>query len=356
MRLTRRTLIKRACITGIGAAAITSVAGLKWNNASASTKNPPLEIAPITIDMRSLGALKASEPQRTRFGAFNFRKGYTLKATHDAFGGFSGLWRSPQGGEELLAVSDQGWWLNARVMQSNEGIISGLSQARIAPILSAKGTPLTQTRSYDTEGLCVHNGVAYVSVERVHSVVSFEWAKEGVLAKARNVPLPPDVKKLPANKSLEAIGMAPLNSALKGSLIIVAERSSGAQDQKSKPTKGWILSGPLKGSFQIMRRDDYDITDLGFLPNGDMLILERHFSLLRGVGMRVRRIRLADIRPDALLDGEQVLNLEGGYAIDNMEGMSIHQDIDGRTIITFISDDNFSFFQSTIIWETEWLG
>jgi hypothetical protein len=219
--------------------------------------------------------------------------------------------------------------------------------------LSASGKALTRTRSYDTEGLTVHNGVAYVSVERTHEVLSFAWAKESVNARAGSLPVPPDVKRLPSNKSLEAIGVAPLNSALKGSLVVIAERSSGPQDNDNLPTRGWILSGPLKGSFEIVRSKGFDVTDLAFLPQGDMLILERHYSLLRGVAMRLRRIRLMDVRPQARLEGEVLFEADSRYTIDNMEGLSVHTDEKGRTILTLISDDNFSILQSTLVWECE---
>jgi hypothetical protein len=52
-----------------------------------------------------------------------------------------------------------------------------------------------------------------------------------------------------------------------------------------------VLSGPRKGVFTVKRSGEFDITDGAFLPDGDLLLLERSFSMADGVGMRLRRIR-----------------------------------------------------------------
>jgi hypothetical protein len=41
-----------------------------------------------------------------------------------------------------------------------------------------------------------------------------------------------------------------------------------------------------------------------------------------------------------------------GEEIDNMEGLAVHQEA-GKTILTLISDDNFSMIQRTILLEFE---
>ena len=35
--------------------------------------------------------------------------------------------------------------------------------------------------------------------------------------------------------------------------------------------------------------------------------------------------------------------------IDNMEGLAVHRDEAGRTILTLVSDDNYSILQRTLI-------
>ena len=42
-------------------------------------------------------------------------------------------------------------------------------------------------------------------------------------------------------------------------------------------------SGPRAGVFSVKRTDDFDVTDATFLPDGDLVVLERKFSSHRGL-------------------------------------------------------------------------
>lgn len=329
MRLTRR-----AALAGLGAAALPGAA-----QAVEQTRFP------VSVSARPFTAFEPRNADRRRFGALQFRGGLVLSSGHPRFGGFSGLARL-NGGRDLVSVTDRGYWLTAKVV-SQSGRPAGLDDVEMAAILGASGRPLARSGLFDTESLCIADGVAYVGIERRHEIVRFDWAGEGVEARARSVPVPPEIKRLPRNRGLEALGVVPVGP-LKGALVAIAERS-GKEDE---PTLGAILGGPQPGLFRVARHDGYDITDLAFLPSGDMLLLERWYQPLRGVGMRMRRIAGRDIRPGALADGPRLIEADLGYEIDNMEGLSVHQE-NGRTVLTLISDDNFSFLQRTVLLEFE---
>ena len=79
------------------------------------------------------------------------------------------------------------------------------------------------------------------------------------------------------------------------------------------------------------------------LPSGDVLLLERRFTWLTGIAMRLRRIASSDIVPGALVDGPALMVADMAYQIDNMEGLSAHTGPDGGTILTMISDMNKFF-------------
>ena len=85
------------------------------------------------------------------------------------------------------------------------------------------------------------------------------------------------------------------------------------------------------------------------LPGGDILLLERKFSWTGGLAVRMRRIALAEIKPGALVDGPVLFEADLGYEIDNMEGLSVHRSASGETVLTLISDDNFSLLQRTLL-------
>ncbi len=90
-------------------------------------------------------------------------------------------------------------------------------------------------------------------------------------------------------------------------------------------------------------------TDIAFTPDGDLLMLERRFSLLGGVGMQLRRIKGEDIVPGAVVDGEVLVNVGQRYSIDNMEGLAIREDENGDLLIYMIADDNFNPVQRTVL-------
>ena len=177
---------------------------------------------------RSPPSSRAS-PSKTRFGQLVFRGGLVLSGSHPRFGGFSGLWRSPDG-RDLVAVTDNGFWLTAKVV-SREGKPAALEQAELAPILGSSGRPLHRSRYYDTECLTIADGVAYLGVERTHDVLRFDWAAEGVEARAQILPGPREVKRLPSNRGLEAIGVVPAGHPLAGALVAIAERSGREDDE-----------------------------------------------------------------------------------------------------------------------------
>lgn len=332
MRLTRR-----GAVAGLAAAALAR---------PALAQAPEQPVSPITIAMRPLKAFEPRSPEKTRFGELVFRGGHVLTANHPRFGGFSGLWRSPDG-VQFVSITDNGFWLTAKA-RSERGRIVALDEAELAPILGTSGRPLHRSRYFDTESLTIADGVAYIGVERTHDILRFDWAAEGVGARARIVPVPREVKALPSNKGLEAIGVVPAGHPLAGAIVAIAERSGG----EDAPTLGVIIGGRQPGLFQLVRHDGFDITDLAFLPGGDMLVLERWYRPLRGVGMRIRKIAGASIKAGALLDGPYLVEADLGQEIDNMEGLSVHRD-GGKTILTLISDDNFSIIQRTLLLEFE---
>jgi hypothetical protein len=331
MRLTRRS-----ALAGLGA----------WTGAGAGpvrAASPETGHIPIAVTARPIAAFEPRNPDKTRFGQLTFRSGLVLSGSHPRFGGFSGLWRGPDG-RDLVAVTDNGFWMTGR-LASRDGRLTGIESAELAPILGSSGRPLHRSRYYDTESLCIADGVAYMGVERTHDVLRFDWANEGVMARARIVPVPREVKRLPDNRGLEAIGVVPAGQPLAGAIVAIAERSG----KEEEPTLGVIL-GRQPGLFQVARHDGFDITDLAFLPGGDLLLLERWYRTLRGVGMRIRRVPGASLKAGALLDGPTLIQADLGQEIDNMEGLAVHQE-NGRTILTLISDDNFSFLQRTVLLE-----
>jgi hypothetical protein len=333
-------VVRRSLIAGAGAALILAAAGVA-HRAIGKPDVPPGPID-ITIKASPLAQFGGREPDSAKVGRLLFESGLELTSDYDGFGGLSGLAVSADG-RQLTALTDAGQWLSA-LIQERDGRMTGLSDARMAPILGANGRPLAETGRQDVESLALADGVAYVGIERVNEVLRFDATRDLLTARGQAIPVPGGVKAIRRSKGLEALGVARAGP-LAGSLIAIAERSGPSEDLHS----GFILTGPARGAFQVVRQDRFDITDLAFLPDGDMLILERRFEFSSGIAMRIRRIAMATIKPGATLDGPLLISADWGQTIDNMEGLAIHQGADGALRLTLVSDDNFSLFQRTYL-------
>ncbi len=111
----------------------------------------------------------------------------------------------------------------------------------------------------------------------------------------------------------------------------------------------FLVGGPTPGQFSVRRTNDFDVSDAVLLPSGELLVLERKFSWLTGVGIRIRRIALKSVAPGAVVDGPSIFDADPGHEIDNMEGIDAHVTSEGDTVLTLVSDDNFSMIQRTLL-------
>jgi hypothetical protein len=297
----------------------------------------------ITVDAKPLAAFNFATPDQRRFGTLEYLGGLELTSSFSEFGGLSAL-RVEADGEHFVSLTDKGNWLIGRIVYEG-GRPSGIVDATMAPMLGPDGRPLAARGWYDTESLAERDGWLYVGIERVNRIVRFDFARKGVLARAEEIPVPLGISKLPNNKGLEALTFAPRGGKLAGALIAFSERGLDANGN----LKAFLLGSTAPAEFSVKRRDEFDISDSATLPSGDVLLLERRFSWLSGIAMRLRRIAIADIAPGALVDGPVVVFADLGYQIDNMEGLSIHMDQNGSTVLTMISDDNFSILQRTVL-------
>lgn len=310
------------------------------------TNKPWSAAQSITIEAEQF-SLDSKRPERTKFGKLIWRGGLILNAPSPHFGGFSGL-EIDETGKHLLAISDEGAWLSANIAYDGRWLKS-LKNARLGPLRRRNGAPLADKRNADAEGLTIAhqegtNGTLLVSFERRHRILEYAFGPKGITDQIGSVPLPAGAKRLSKNKGLEGLAMIK-KGRLKGALIAFAERPK----RKSSALMGWLIGGPAPGSFKLENLNGFDVTGIALLPDGDLLILERRFRGLGDLRMRIRKVAARDVRPGAHLSGEILLELSGDLDIDNMEGIAVHRSSLGETVITLISDDNFNFFQRTLL-------
>jgi hypothetical protein len=315
--------------------------------ASAQAPRGQSGIQRIEIRTRAIESFDPHEAGRTRFGALTFRGGLVLDSSYREFGGLSGL-RVAADGAHFLAVTDKGYWLQARIVMRGKTPVA-IADAEMAPMLGPDGKTLKSRGWFDTEALAEEGGIVHVGIERANQVVRFDIGKDGLRARGRPITVPPGMKRLPYNRSIECLEVAPKSSPLAGSLIAISEQGLDANGNLKGFLIGTQESEAASGTFSFKRTDDFDVSDCAATPDGKLLVLERRFSWLRGLAMRIRSVPVAAIKPGALVDGPQLIFADTGYEIDNMEGLSVHRDAGGALVLTLISDNNFWGLQRTLL-------
>lgn len=310
----------------------------------AQIEHAVIEPVSVEVNARQIPSFEPRERSRVRFGSLQYRSGLVLTSPYRGFGGLSGI-RLDAKGEKFLAISDQGGWF-AGSIRYDGGKMVALDGVEAAPMLNAEGRPITEKRLwYDTESLARDGSLVYVGLERVNQIMRFDFAKGGTRARGEVIPTPQAIRKLPYNKGLEAMVAVPKGQPLAGTLIAFSERGLDADGN----LVAFLIGGPSPGQFSVRRTDKFDISDATLLPSGELLILERKFSWFTGINIRIRSLPLTSIAPNALVDGPSLFAADLGHEVDNMEGIDAHVTPEGETVLTLVSDDNFSMLQRTLL-------
>ena len=104
---------------------------------------------PLVIEARPV-ALNPADPTQTRVGALVYLGGLELTSPDARFGGLSGL-EIDAGNGRLLAVTDHGHWVAARLVLDGDGAPIGIAEGEIAPIRDHGGRLLSGSWG-DAEG------------------------------------------------------------------------------------------------------------------------------------------------------------------------------------------------------------
>lgn len=318
----------------------TALAVLYWLPGSGPALAEP---ASITINANPI-AWDPENPRDTHAGALTYIGGLELTSDHPDFGGLSGLIVGKER-DALIAVTDQGNWFTAGILAEGERP-TGLEDALLAPILDTNGARLAGKRHTDAESLTVafgsdpRNSPTLVGFERNHRFQRHDLTSLGFDAPASRVEDFGAFDDLENNGGLEAIAYLQ-----DGSLLAISENTFDED--------GHIIGARLTAEgatpVRLKQHLPYALTDMDVLPNGDIITLERHYSPLAGVSMMMRRIPADTLENDEPLDGEVLVEANHTRSIDNMEGLSVRQDEEGRTLLYVISDDNFNAIQRTLL-------
>lgn len=315
-----------ATYLGQSCAALLAVILLAAFNVSAAAD---IRIEPLILDEEN--------PDRTKFGQLRWRGGISIIGSDRRFGGISALHVNASG-RSLLAITDRGNWLQASLDYRN-GHLHAMRDIQLSPLRDLQGRPLSG-RHADSESLAKTDEGFIVSFERHHRL--WRYARKPIASKKAPVALasPRDFNGLPDNGGIEA-----MTQLCDGSLLAVAEKSI----ERRETVSAWIRSGKKWQSLAYRTKAGLRPTGAATLPNCDIIFVERSFSFLAGLDIRVSLVPAASIKPGAVLEPVELAQFSDPLNIDNFEGISARRTPSGNTLIYLVSDDNFSAIQRTLL-------
>ena len=328
---------------GAGRAAVALALALSFGGGAPAAANDEA----ILVTARRIADFDPSAAGIRRFGALEWLGGLSLVSSDRRFGGLSGL-VTTDGGLRLLAVSDYGDWFEARLSVDEKGRPTAVTDARLKRLRGADGQPIAGKRPGDAEAVAMRRtegGLEFlVSMETPGTILVYR-GDPPFAARPSRLAAPEAIAAAPKNGRGEALAVAPAGMPRAGAVVIFAEAPAAG----AATIAGGILDGGRWRPIALAASGGYAATDAAFLPDGDLLVLERRFGLGHGIGMRIRRVPAATIAPGATLDGPVLIEADFGQEIDNMEALAVDRDAAGRTILTLLSDDNRSLLQRTLV-------
>jgi hypothetical protein len=350
--------MKRSTLAGvirllgwIGAGAVTAmlaVALIALPQVNPLVAHDPGDDAQDTpIEIRSTG-VRFNVENRAQSGVdkLRFLGGIRLSSHDPRFGGLSGLLLT-EGGARLYAVSDRAYWLEADVLHDADEKLVGVANARMGALRGLNGKPMEFDRDTDSEGLAIlDNGDWLVSFERAHRFRRYPAGARPLTGQPVKLPPPPGIKSAPGNGGMEAL------VTLRDGRLVAFTEELLADDGEARVVYLW--DGSDWEQLQLKPFADYKPTGASLLPDGDVILLERRWDPIGGLGIRVSRIATDSIVPGAHLVPEQLALMRRPMTIDNLEGIAARSAADGRTLIYMISDDNYrSYLQDTLLLQFE---
>ena len=314
-----RALISRRALLAAGLLA----GGCRPGGAAPDRASAGRALAPVPLDgpLRSLGGF---EIDTARLGA----------------GGLSGIHLGP--GLLATMIDDRGRWAQAR-MALRDGRAAALEPLASGPLGDGTGRPLRPGHAGDAEALArLPDGTWLVAFERWHRIRAYQRLD----GPGTYVTAPPGIERARANEGLESLAVL-----ADGRLLAIAEGL--APEGAPALRRAWLGRPRAWDALAWRPARGMQPVDAAGLPDGGALVLERAFSLFGGFSGRLLRVpanAIARAGEGAVLEGEEILRLDGSILpAENYEGVTALQE-DGRTLVAIVADDNHSILQRSLLW------
>ncbi len=274
---------------------------------------------------------------QNQFGRLTFVGGLILTSKHEEFGGISALRFIED--QNFIAVTDKARVITG-TLQRKDGKPSSIKDERITRIKAASGKTITGANDKDAEAVETVGNQFIVGFERNDRVQRFTMRGRKLVADD-SFALDLNPFEFPNNKGPEAIAWDPETEKL----FVFAEYALNEDGNH----RGFIVSdGTIEREISVKQHNGYSLTDAAFLPNGDLLFLERYYNPFLGAFMRLRQVERDTLYNGQPIDGELIAEFNQDYEIDNQEALAVSAIDDETARLTIVSDDNFSETQRTL--------
>jgi hypothetical protein len=299
---------------------------------------------PVEISAQPL-RLNPDRPADQRVGRLEFRGGLALASPDRRFGGFSALHVSRDGGE-LIALSKRGSWLKVRPTYDRDGRLTGLTDGTMGTLPGLDGRPLRRTVA---KGMAALPGGTLIAFGDTHRLWLYPAGDALFSRKPSAFRQPPGLGNAPANGGVSALTR--LND---GRILAIAEKMPAPRPEGAKANAAWVGGAPGWRALSYQRTGAYLPTDADTLPpatrwEGSVVVTERSFNIVDGYSIRVVLVSFDQVQPGRRMVGTEIARFNRPLAFDNVEGVAARRGPQGETLLYFITDDNYSPVQRTLL-------
>jgi hypothetical protein len=296
--------------------------------ASQSTVSP-LPSIPISIEAAPV-PLNPQDRSQNAIGDFVYAGGLALTSREsNRLHGLSDL--EVMQTDRLVAVGDDGIFLDARLTFDNAQRLVGVTEARVTVLTGEDGKQFSEKTYTDAEGLAIlTNGDRLVSFERRDRILLYP-ANGGP---PRRVPAP-DVA-FPSNGGAEALTADP--DAAPDAYVVGAEISGDTWN--CRLSAGCIKAAP------VSKPQEFGLVAIKRIVGLGTVYLLRAFDAARGSRVSLRVVRSGQIVGR--------MDIERPLTVDNFEAVAAVPRIDNGVRLYLLSDDNGGPPQRTLLLAFDW--
>ena len=277
-------------------------------------------------------SLFQDDPARREVGLLRFRGAVEVTSDDDLFGGYSGLWVSPDG--RRLSAVQNGHWAEAQLSYDEDGDLADFDLIALGRLLDEAGQPFVDAADQDAEALDNDGQRFIVGFETNNRLLVYR----DFTSPAERIALPPEaLEGVPPVAGLSSVAVLPHKS-----ILSLAEYTSFPGDPPryvSNPTRAWLMTPDRAGTVWLRASNRWMPVALATFPDGDLLLLELYYLEDAPITRtRISRIAADQIAIGNTLQASEIAEL--GPPIDSarFEGASIRRGPAGETLIYLITD------------------